>query len=61
MKKKKKPVWLFKLHRYGRRVGMITAWLSVITFLNYFIIKLSKYMAAQTLTVGCPAYTVCIF
>lgn len=39
---------------------MITAQLSVITFLNYFIIKFSKYMAAQTLTLACPAYTLCI-
>lgn len=50
MKKKIKRFQLFKFHRYGRTVGMIKAWLLVIILLNYFIIKFSKYMAAQILT-----------
>lgn len=58
MKKKIKLLWLFKLHRYGRTVGMITTWLLVIIFLNYFIIKFSKYMAVQTLALAYPFYPV---
>lgn len=49
MKKKIKLFQLFKFHTYGRTIGMIKAWLLVIILLN-FIIKFSKYMAAQILT-----------
>lgn len=59
MKKKIKLLWLFNLHKYGRTVGMITAWLLVIIFLSYFITKFSKYMAVQTLALDCPSYPVC--
>lgn len=60
MKKKIKLLWLFKFHRYGRTVGMITAWLLVIIFVSYFITKFFKYMAVQTLALACPSYPVCI-
>lgn len=62
MKKKIKLFQLFKLHRYGRTVCMIKARLLVIIFLNYYIIKFSKYMAAQVLTQACPIlYQMCIY
>lgn len=41
---------------------MIKAWLLVMVFLNYYIIKFSKYVAAQMLTQACPIlYQMCIY
>lgn len=61
MKKKIKLFQLFKLHRYGRTVCIINAWLLVIILLNYYIIKFSKSMAAQVLTQFVPFYTKCAY